>query len=69
LDVPFGPHETEEHFRRHIGPAQVAFSRLDATGQKELGAALKEHWVRDNRGDDRRTVVHTEYLEVHARPK
>lgn len=68
FELPFGPHDAQEYFRRHIGPAQIAFSRLDAAGQEQLAAALKEHWVRENRGDESRTIVETEYLEVHARP-
>jgi SAM-dependent methyltransferase len=69
LDIPLSPKQTEEHFRRHIGPAHVSFSRLDAATQKQFAAEMAEHWARENRGDEGHTVVHTEYLEVHARPR
>ena len=69
FDLPFAPEESAEFFGRYLGPAQVVFSRLDADGQKQLSEALRESWVRENRGTDGRTLIETEYLEVHARPK
>lgn len=68
FDVPFGPVETEAYFRRHIGPLQIAFSRLDAASQSTLAQELLAHWQNHHRGDDHHTLVETDYLEVHARP-
>jgi SAM-dependent methyltransferase len=68
FDIPLGPSETEAHFRQHLGPAQIIARQLDAERQRAFIDEMAAHWVEHNRGDDKRTLVHTEYLEVHARP-
>jgi hypothetical protein len=69
FDLPFAPEESAKFFGRYLGPAQVVFSRLDTDGRHQLSDALRESWVRENRGTSGRTLIETEYLEVHARPK
>lgn len=67
FDLPFGPAETEAYFQRRIGPIQVAFGRLDRTSPNPLAEELVAQWSGNNKGDDRHTLVETEYLEVRAR--
>jgi hypothetical protein len=68
VDLPMTPHETEAHFRQFLGPTQSALQRLDAEKQRALVEEMKTHWVQLNRGDESRTLIQSEYLEVHARP-
>jgi 2-polyprenyl-3-methyl-5-hydroxy-6-metoxy-1,4-benzoquinol methylase len=68
FDIPLGPSETEAHFRQHIGPTQILMRQIDADRQKSLIDEMAAHWVKHNRGDGKRTIVHAEYLEVQARP-
>ena len=69
LDYPLPPEEVFEFFRRYFGPTQVAYSKLDAGGQKEFKDALVQLWSEHNRAPDpeERTLVPVEYLEVRAR--
>lgn len=63
---PFTPREVVSFFRRHFGPTQVAFSRLDEAGQAALAAELESLWTEHNTSKDGNTSVHAEYLEVRA---
>jgi ubiquinone/menaquinone biosynthesis C-methylase UbiE len=63
---PFGPREVVEFFRRHFGPTQTTFSRLDETGQASLAAQLEAHLRAHNLATDGTTMVEAEYLEVRA---
>jgi SAM-dependent methyltransferase len=67
-DYPLGPEQVVEFFREYFGPLQMAFARLDASGQKALKDDLIRHWTEHNEGDATRTVIRGEYFEVHARP-
>jgi SAM-dependent methyltransferase len=69
FDLPFAPHAAEEYFSRHIGPMQIILSRLDEAGKRQLLEERKDFWVRENQGGAERTLIHTEYLEVHVRPR
>ena len=69
FDLPFAVSEAEEYFRRYLGPAQIVMSRLDESGKQRLIEELREFWNHENRGDATRTIISTEYLEVHARPR
>ena len=62
----FSPRETVEFFRRYFGPTQMAFSRLDETGQNALAAQLESLWNEHNTAKDGNTAVMAEYLEVRA---
>lgn len=66
LDYPFRPKQVVQFFRDYFGPTQVAFSRLDAAGQSALGADLEKLWREHNQGENGRTSVSAEYLEVTA---
>jgi hypothetical protein len=44
----------------------MAFSRLDAAGQSALAADLEKLWSEHNKGENGRTLVSAEYLEVTA---
>jgi ubiquinone/menaquinone biosynthesis C-methylase UbiE len=68
LDIPMPPHETEAHFRQHIGPTQVALRQLDAEKTKAFVDEMTTNWVKLNQGGEGRTVIRSEYLDVHARP-
>ena len=63
---PFGPKEVVEFFRQYFGPTQVAFSRLDATGQSALASELESLWIEHNKASDGTTNVDAEYLDVRA---
>jgi hypothetical protein len=63
---PFSPAKTVEFFRQYFGPTQVAFSRLDPTGQASLASQMEELWSAHNTATDGTTKVEAEYLEVKA---
>jgi ubiquinone/menaquinone biosynthesis C-methylase UbiE len=66
LDYPLPPRQVVQFFRDYFGPTQVAFSRLDAAGQSALAADLEKLWSEHNKGENGRTLVSAEYLEVTA---
>jgi SAM-dependent methyltransferase len=68
FDFPYGPEKVVDLFRTYFGPTKMTFERLDAAGQQALYDDLLSHWKQHNESHDGRTVVHAEYLEVHARP-
>jgi ubiquinone/menaquinone biosynthesis C-methylase UbiE len=68
FDFPYGPEKVVDLFRTYFGPTKVAFERLDPARQQALYDDLLQHWKEHNQSADGRTVVHGEYLEVHARP-
>jgi ubiquinone/menaquinone biosynthesis C-methylase UbiE len=53
-------------FRNYFGPTRVAFSKLDAEGQKAYAADLTELWTANNLSSGNHTMVKAEYLEVRA---
>ncbi len=63
---PFAPPETVNFFRRYFGPTQMAFARLDDTGQQALAQDLEALWTEHNTANDGTTSVHGEYLDVRA---
>ena len=66
FDYPLPPRQVVQFFREYFGPAQMAFSRLDAAGQSALAADLEKLWSEHNKGENGRTLVSAEYLEVTA---
>jgi hypothetical protein len=66
LQYPFGPQKVVEFFREYFGPTKVAFSRLDAEGQRQLAAELESLFREHNQDADGGTAVDAEYLEVRA---
>jgi len=66
FDYPFGPQRVVQFFRDYFGPTQVAFSKLDAAGQKAYAADLESLWREHNEAGDGRTLIRAEYLEVIA---
>jgi ubiquinone/menaquinone biosynthesis C-methylase UbiE len=66
FDYPHPPREVVQFFRDYFGPTQMAFSRLDAAGQSALAADLEKLWIEYNKGENGRTLVSAEYLEVTA---
>jgi len=63
---PFPPKDVVWFFRRYFGPTQMAFSRLDETGQAALAAQLESVWLEHNLATDGTTAVEGEYLDVRA---
>ena len=63
---PFPPEKVVELFREYFGPTKMAFSRLDASGQKQLAAQMVSLWREHNLLSDGTTHVEAEYLEVKA---
>jgi 2-polyprenyl-3-methyl-5-hydroxy-6-metoxy-1,4-benzoquinol methylase len=68
LDIPLPTHETEAHFRQHIGPTQVALRQLDEEKAKAFVDEMAANWAKLHQGGEGRTVIRSEYLEVYARP-
>lgn len=68
FDFPYGPAKVVDLFRSYFGPTKMTFDRLDPAGQQALYDDLLNHWTKHNKATDGRTLVHAEYLEVHARP-
>lgn len=67
FDLPVSPEGAVDFFRQYFGPTQIAFSRLDAEGQKRMRDELIALWTEHNIGDADHVKVSAEYLEVHAR--
>jgi ubiquinone/menaquinone biosynthesis C-methylase UbiE len=63
---PFPAARVVQFFRDYFGPTQVAFSRLDATGQAAMAAELEKLWLAHNEGPATESHVRAEYLEVRA---
>lgn len=63
---PFPPKDVVEFFRKHFGPTQVAFSRLDEAGQAALAEQLEGLYHEHNVSKSGATEVQGEYLEVRA---
>jgi len=54
-------------FRKFFGPTQVAFSRLDESGQAAFAADLEALWAEANQSQDpTRLLVPNQYLQVTA---
>lgn len=68
FDFPYAPAKVVDLFRTYFGPTRMTFDRLDPAGQQALYDDLLNHWTQHNKSTDGRTLVHAEYLEVHARP-
>jgi SAM-dependent methyltransferase len=66
FDMPFGPADVVEHFRKYFGPTQATFARLDPPAQEALRKDLVRLWEEHNEGDAHHLVVKGEYLEVRA---
>ncbi len=66
FDLPTSPAGAVTFFRTYFGPTQIAFNRLDETGQSALAADLESLWALANVADDpmARTLVRNEYLQV-----
>ena len=71
FDMPTNPAGAVAFFRKYFGPTQMAFSRLDETGQAALAADLEALWSAANVAPDPgdHILVHNEYLQVTARRK
>jgi len=63
---PFLPAQVVALFRQYFGPTQVAFSKLDASGQAALAADMEALWRENNQANDGTTLIEGEYLEVIA---
>lgn len=68
FDLPTGPAGAVAFFRKYFGPTQVAFSRLDDSGQAAFAADLESLWTTANIAPDptNRTLIRNEYLQVTA---
>jgi len=68
FDLPMNPAGVVVFFRKYFGPTQVAFSRLDETGQTALASDLESLWSSANAAQDpaNHTLIHNEYLQVTA---
>jgi len=55
-------------FRKYFGPTQVAFSRLDETGQAALASDLESLWSSANAAQDpaNHTLIHNELSAGHG---
>lgn len=68
FDLPTGPAGAVAFFRKYFGPTQMAFSRLDDSGQAAFAADLESLWTTANIAPDptNRTLIRNEYLQVTA---
>jgi len=69
FDLPTDAAGAVSFFRKYFGPTQMAFSRLDESGQAALAADLEFLWASANIAADptRQVLLHNEYLQVTAR--
>lgn len=63
---PFPPKEVVGLFRQYFGPTQMAFARLDESGQAALAAQLEALYHEHNISQNGGTEVRGEYLDVRA---
>jgi SAM-dependent methyltransferase len=68
FDLPMAPAGVVDFFRKYFGPTQVAFGRLDPSGQAAFAADLEALWSSANTAPDptTHTLVHNQYLQVIA---
>jgi len=68
FDLPYNAAGVVDFFRKYFGPTQVAFSRLDPTGQAAYAADLEALWSKHNVSTTptNHTLVKNQYLEVIA---
>jgi SAM-dependent methyltransferase len=66
FDFPFAPKDVLALFRQYFGPTQVAFSKLDPTGQAQLASRLESLWTEHNLATDGNTSIEAEYLDIRA---
>jgi 2-polyprenyl-3-methyl-5-hydroxy-6-metoxy-1,4-benzoquinol methylase len=68
FDLPVSPAGAVAFFRKYFGPTQIAFSRLDESGQAALAADLETLWADANIASDptKQTLLMNEYLRVVA---
>jgi ubiquinone/menaquinone biosynthesis C-methylase UbiE len=66
FEFPFSPADAVEYFKEYFGPTKMTFARLDASAQEALTRELVGHWEAHNEGDDAKTRIKAEYLEVRA---
>jgi SAM-dependent methyltransferase len=71
FDLPFSPSGAVDFFRKYFGPTQMAFSRLDESGQAAFAADLESLWSSANTAPDpsTETRVANQYLQVTATRK
>ena len=69
FDMPVSPAGAVAFFRMYFGPTQMAFNRLDESGQAAMAADLEALWSGANVAPDPRdhTLIHNQYLQVTAR--
>jgi len=67
FDIPMSPGETHEHYSQYSGSTQMLMKKLDSQRRDALINDLVTHWTSRNRGGATRTIVDSDYLEVHAR--
>lgn len=63
---PFPPKEVVGFFRQYFGPTQMAFARLDESGQAALAEQLEALYHEHNLSQSGGTEVRGEFLEVRA---
>ena len=68
FDLPMSAADTVAFFRKYFGPTQMAFRRLDESGQAALTADLEKLWSGANVASDpaNHTLICNEYLQVTA---
>jgi hypothetical protein len=67
LDIPMTPDETSQYYSHHSGSTQMLIQKLDAERRATYVNELLMHWRSRNRGGPSHTIVHSDYLQVHAR--
>jgi hypothetical protein len=68
FDMPFNALGAVAFFRQYFGPTQVAFSRLNSSGQAAFAAELEALFSGANVSPDpcNHTLIHNEFLQVTA---
>jgi ubiquinone/menaquinone biosynthesis C-methylase UbiE len=68
FDMPVSPAGAVDFFRKYFGPTQMAFARLDESGQTALAADLVALWSSANVSPtpETHTLVKNEYLQITA---
>jgi SAM-dependent methyltransferase len=67
FDIPMSPEETNQHYSLYSGSTQMLMQKLDSELRALFINELLMHWRSRNRGGPSHTIVHSDYLEVHAR--
>ena len=65
----YGPDQVVEHFKTYFGPTVMALKAMPPESREPFLQDMEAMWTENNIGDEGKTLVKSEYLEVIATRK